>query len=266
MIGIVTDSNAQIPPDLAARYGVEVVPLTIRSTACRTSRARSPTPTPSTRSSMATGARRCRRASRAPASSPTPTPVCRSSAVRSARSAAPTTIDEAARVMADVATLGAALEDLLRGHEQVLELVRYRIGPSVGCTPARGRPGRSSTRRRNPAGLPDVPPGVTTTVLELVGHLDLDSRAAFDEAVDGALAEGATWIAIDLAGLEFVDATGIGVLVGARNRAMGSGADLVVRGARGGVRRVLALTGVGAYLEGGSSMPPETASTIDSSR
>ena len=29
MIGIVTDSNAQIPPDLAARYGVEVVPLTI---------------------------------------------------------------------------------------------------------------------------------------------------------------------------------------------------------------------------------------------
>lgn len=29
MIGIVTDSNAQIPADLAARYGVEVVPLTV---------------------------------------------------------------------------------------------------------------------------------------------------------------------------------------------------------------------------------------------
>lgn len=29
MIGIVTDSNAQVPDDLAARYGVEVVPLTI---------------------------------------------------------------------------------------------------------------------------------------------------------------------------------------------------------------------------------------------
>lgn len=29
MIGLVTDSNAMLPPDLAARYGVEVVPLTI---------------------------------------------------------------------------------------------------------------------------------------------------------------------------------------------------------------------------------------------
>ncbi len=29
MIGIVTDSNAQLPPELARRYGVEVVPLTV---------------------------------------------------------------------------------------------------------------------------------------------------------------------------------------------------------------------------------------------
>lgn len=29
MIGLVTDSNAQLPPDLAQRYGVEVVPLTV---------------------------------------------------------------------------------------------------------------------------------------------------------------------------------------------------------------------------------------------
>jgi DegV family protein with EDD domain len=29
MIGLVTDSNSQLPPELAARYGVEVVPLTV---------------------------------------------------------------------------------------------------------------------------------------------------------------------------------------------------------------------------------------------
>ena len=29
MIGLVTDSNAQLPPELATRYGVEVVPLTV---------------------------------------------------------------------------------------------------------------------------------------------------------------------------------------------------------------------------------------------
>ncbi len=29
MIGLVTDSNSQLPPDLARRYGIEVVPLTV---------------------------------------------------------------------------------------------------------------------------------------------------------------------------------------------------------------------------------------------
>jgi DegV family protein with EDD domain len=29
VIGIVTDSNSQLPPELADRYGVEVVPLTV---------------------------------------------------------------------------------------------------------------------------------------------------------------------------------------------------------------------------------------------
>ena len=29
MIGLVTDSNAQLPDELVARYGVEVVPLTV---------------------------------------------------------------------------------------------------------------------------------------------------------------------------------------------------------------------------------------------
>jgi len=28
-IGLVTDSNAQLPPELVERYGVEVVPLTV---------------------------------------------------------------------------------------------------------------------------------------------------------------------------------------------------------------------------------------------
>lgn len=73
---------------------------------------------------------------------------------------AATTVDEAAQVMADYATTGGerlrvavgiadadaaplvtALEDRLRGHEQVLELVRYRIGPSVGVHTGPGTAG-----------------------------------------------------------------------------------------------------------------------------
>ena len=71
-----------------------------------------------------------------------------------------TTVDEAAQVMADYATLGgdrlrvavgiadaeaaplvAALESRLRGHPDVLDLVRYRIGPSVGAHTGPGTAG-----------------------------------------------------------------------------------------------------------------------------
>lgn len=104
-------------------------------------------------------------------------------------------------------------------------------------------------------------------VLVLAGDLDVETRRSLDDAVDAALDAGAGSIVVDLAGLRFCDAAGVGILVGARVRAAEGGADLAVRRPVGQVRRVLDLTGVGAYLEGGSSsMPAETASTIDSSR
>ena len=42
---------------------------------------------------------------------------------------------------ADAAPLVGALEDRLRGHEQVLEMVRYRVGPSVGVHSGPGTAG-----------------------------------------------------------------------------------------------------------------------------
>ena len=42
---------------------------------------------------------------------------------------------------ADAAALVGALEDRLRGHEQVLEMVRYRVGPSVGVHSGPGTAG-----------------------------------------------------------------------------------------------------------------------------
>jgi DegV family protein with EDD domain len=42
---------------------------------------------------------------------------------------------------ADAAPLVSALEDRLRGHERVLEMVRYRVGPSVGVHSGPGTAG-----------------------------------------------------------------------------------------------------------------------------
>ena len=105
-------------------------------------------------------------------------------------------------------------------------------------------------------------------VLELAGDLDVHGRAAFEEALEAVVEAGARCIAVDVTDLDFVDASGVGVLVGARHRAGRRGAALVVRGSHGPVRRVLDLTGVAGYLEGASpsSIPADIASTIDSSR
>jgi anti-sigma B factor antagonist len=67
-----------------------------------------------------------------------------------------------------------------------------------------------------------------------------------DEAVD---------VELELSGLDFVDSTGIGVLVAAAHRLRGEGHHLVVTGARPAIRAVLEVTGVDRLL----SMAPRGA-------
>jgi anti-anti-sigma factor len=53
---------------------------------------------------------------------------------------------------------------------------------------------------------------------------------------------------VDLAGVTFIDASGLRVLVAAANRARGDGGELVLCGASRGVLRVLEITGLlGAF-------------------
>lgn len=60
-----------------------------------------------------------------------------------------------------------------------------------------------------------------------------------DEGVD---------VELDLSRLDFVDSTGIGVLVAAAHRLRGEGRQLVVTGARPTIRAVLEVTGVDRLL------------------
>ncbi len=78
--------------------------------------------------------------------------------------------------------------------------------------------------------------------LALTGRLDVhvaaDVRLALAEAVDAGFGE----LVIDLAGLEAVDATGLGVLVGAHRRAQRAGRTLVLEGVNAQVGRLLLVT------------------------
>lgn len=76
----------------------------------------------------------------------------------------------------------------------------------------------------------------------LVGRLDVRGAPAARDALHAALAAGAGRLVVDLAGVELLDATGLGVLVGAHRRARLEGRELVLRDATPRVARLLSLT------------------------
>ncbi|WP_249010846.1 STAS domain-containing protein [Conexibacter sp. DBS9H8] len=87
----------------------------------------------------------------------------------------------------------------------------------------------------------------TKAVLRLSGELDVSSSAALEDEL--ARIDGSTLIVLDLSELEFVDSTGLGVLVKAHQRVREEGVRMVVVQGGGQVKRLLELTGLDQQLE-----------------
>jgi anti-anti-sigma factor len=85
-------------------------------------------------------------------------------------------------------------------------------------------------------------------VLAIGGELDLSSSAALEDEIMKAVQTDATSLVIDLRQLEFVDSTGLGVLVKAHQLAADAGREFGL--VRGGpqVERLLDLTGLADRL------------------
>jgi anti-anti-sigma factor len=83
-----------------------------------------------------------------------------------------------------------------------------------------------------------------TSVLALSGELDLASSAALEEALDRATAAGPEQVILDLRALEFMDSTGLSVLVKAHQRAEDAGTRFGLVKGPAQVQRLLGLTGV----------------------
>jgi anti-anti-sigma factor len=93
----------------------------------------------------------------------------------------------------------------------------------------------------------------------LVGRLDVRGAAAAREALHAALAAlpaGGGELVVDLSGVELLDATGLGVLVGTHRRAQLAGCRLVLRGAPPRVARLLSVTRLDRVI------PIETADSV----
>jgi anti-anti-sigma factor len=83
----------------------------------------------------------------------------------------------------------------------------------------------------------------------LSGELDLANAETFAAELERVEGDGPSAITIDLQGLEFIDSTGIAVLVAAHRRLTGGATQIrLVRSRASAVERVLEVTGLDAEL------------------
>jgi anti-anti-sigma factor len=87
-----------------------------------------------------------------------------------------------------------------------------------------------------------------TAVVTVRGELDLASSPALVDELERATSSGAALVIADLTQLEFMDSTGLSVLVRAHHRARETGQRFAVVNGSPQVQRLLSLTGVAERL------------------
>jgi anti-anti-sigma factor len=87
-----------------------------------------------------------------------------------------------------------------------------------------------------------------TASLSLEGELDLANASALEERLSELEDSGSTQLTVDLAGLDFIDSTGLRVLLQASARAQERGHELILRPAPATVQRVFEVTGAQEVL------------------
>jgi anti-sigma B factor antagonist len=112
-----------------------------------------------------------------------------------------------------------------------------------GWTPQRGGSFRAVLGLRV-----DVDERGSATVIAVSGELDLGSTPTLRDVAVRRLLAGDRHVVLDLTGLEFLDSTGLGVIVAVLKRARSLGADLRLVIGRERVRAPFAITGVDGLL------------------
>lgn len=82
-----------------------------------------------------------------------------------------------------------------------------------------------------------------TASLTLEGELDIATASVLEARLDELEEHGTTHLRVDLAGLVFIDSTGLRVLLQANARAQQRGHELTLRPARETVQQVFQITG-----------------------
>ena len=92
-----------------------------------------------------------------------------------------------------------------------------------------------------------------TQVLAIGGELDLAAASTLEAELNDALAGGFDLIVVDLAQLDFIDSTGLSVLVRGHQQAQEAGLELGLINPGAQVERLLSLTGLADRLALGAA-------------
>ena len=92
--------------------------------------------------------------------------------------------------------------------------------------------------------------GAVTRIIP-VGEIDMSSANTFETIAEQALLAHPERIELDLAGVEFIDSSGLRSIVQLRTRAQLDGIELCVTGLSPAAQRILELTGLIAELRKG---------------
>ncbi len=90
----------------------------------------------------------------------------------------------------------------------------------------------------------DVEDQAGAAVITVRGEVDMSTAPELQGTLSRLLDEGRTNIVVDLEGVEFLDSTGLGVMVGAHKRLLRSGERLALVCTQRSIRRVLDITGL----------------------
>lgn len=82
------------------------------------------------------------------------------------------------------------------------------------------------------------------TVFDVKGEVDLDTAPLLKAELAQAVRSGARNIAVNLQGVEFLDSSGLGVLIGTLKRCKEAGGSLALVAPRRPVQKILSITGL----------------------
>ncbi len=86
------------------------------------------------------------------------------------------------------------------------------------------------------------------SIVEVAGEVDVHTAPELDVAVSALISDGATRVVIDLSNVEFLDSTGLGVLVKALKRLRESDGSLDVVATTDRITKVFRITGLDAVI------------------